>query len=144
MNRLRLALATVASASILTAVSMHSASAVSRNWQLASSGANGSKVYVDTATWTYVTDEPSQILFWEKTIGLNRRVGSRIVVQTISKLIIDCADDTFTYGPSTSYDRRGTVVQSFTTWDAKWSDIIPDSIAEAERDYVCSDWDSTS
>ena len=116
--------------------------AVTRNWQLASTSTTGTRAYIDTATWSYVDGEPSQILFWRKDTGLTGRLFGRLQSSQIGRQVYDCADDTWLIGPTTTYDRRGVAIYSSTTWSDQWQDVIPDSVGEAVRDFVCEDWDT--
>lgn len=112
-----------------------------RSWDLAAVGSDNVKTFVDTSSWVYVDGEPSQILFWFKRTGLNQRLNSRIVRSTVGREVVDCSDDTTLFGQIVNYDSKGRVVFASTTWDQQWQDIIPDSVGEMVRDFVCDEWD---
>lgn len=116
--------------------------AATRNWVLAATGADKSRIYVDSLSIVYLDDEPSQVVFWGKTTNSVNRIGGKLYRSNIFRDQIDCADDTIAFGPATFYDYRGRVVYSDSNW-GEWQNIVPESIAEAERDFVCARWDNS-
>ena len=119
------------------------ADAAARDWRYVAQGASGARFYVDVNSWTYPdpTNFPGEIDYWERSTGTRKLTSGRIFTTLLQHNRIDCASDTETFGPSTWYDSRGRVVKSDNTWE-DWSDIVPGSVGESIRDYVCSDYDS--
>ncbi len=134
--------AIVAAALLISMVPRRSSAASPRNWVRAASSSDGSKYLIDTSSWRYGEENPSQVVYWEKITGRNDKIGGRIVRSSIGLNTTDCSDNTYLGGPLTLYDSRGRVVKSWDFWNEDWQTIVPDSVGEGIRDFVCEEWDA--
>jgi hypothetical protein len=130
-------------AGVFMVASIGPADAAARKWALVTTSSANAKFYLDSNSLQYVTDEPSQVVMWEKITGLSDRVSGKIVRTITQRLQFDCETNQYAVGPGSGLDKAGRVVWSETAW-GDWQLVSPDSVGEDLRNYACDDYDSNN